>query len=365
MAKTINSTPYKDGFRMPAEFEPHQGCWMLWPERPDNWRLGAKPAQEVFADVASAIAQFEKVTIGVSKSQFEHARAVLPEKIRIVECSYNDSWMRDCGPSFVKNDKGDVRLVDWDFNAWGGLYDGLYFPWDQDDLIPRKISEIEDIDRYKGPMVLEGGSFNVDGQGTLITTEECLLSPGRNPHLTKAEIEENLRQYLGAEKVIWLPKGLDPEETNGHVDDVCCFVRPGVVLMHWVDDPNHAHYQIVRDAYKVLSETTDARGRTLEIHKLLAPERVVITKEESQGVDVCEGTIPRQEGDIMEPSYINFYIANGGIIVPSFNDANDKNAVEVLQKVFPERKVVSIKNAREILLGGGNVHCITQQQPKP
>ncbi len=157
MTQTIDSTPRADGFRMPGEFEPHAQTWMLWPQRPDNWRLGAKPAQRAWVAVASAIARFEPVTVGVGHAQFENARNMLPAEIRVVELSSDDAWMRDCGPTFVVGDKGGVRLVDWEFNAWGGLYDGLYFPWDKDQMVPRKVAEIEGVDRYKAPLVMEGG----------------------------------------------------------------------------------------------------------------------------------------------------------------------------------------------------------------
>ena len=230
MSKLIDSTPRADGFRMPGEFEPHKQIWMLWPERPDNWRMGAKYAQRSWVQVATAISRFEPVTVGVNNDQYENAVNLLPDAVRVVEISSNDAWMRDCGPSFVVNDEGDVRLVDWDFNAWGGLYDGLYFPWEKDQLVPQKVAQIEGVGRYKAHIVMEGGSFHVDGEGTLLTTEECLLSPGRNPDMTREQIEEHLRDYLAVEKIVWLGKGIDPDETNGHVDDVACFVRPGVVL---------------------------------------------------------------------------------------------------------------------------------------
>ena len=191
MAKRIiNSTPKADGFRMPGEFEEQKQIFMIWPERTDNWRAGAKPAQKTFANVAAAISEFEPVTMCVSAAQYEHAKAMLPAGVRIVEMSSNDAWCRDMGPSFLINDKGETRACDWTFNAWGGLVDGLYFPWDKDDRIASKICELEQIDSYRtDDFVLEGGSFHVDGEGTLITTEMCLLSKGRNPHLTKAQIE--------------------------------------------------------------------------------------------------------------------------------------------------------------------------------
>jgi agmatine deiminase len=347
---------------MPAEFEPHVGCWMLWPERSDNWRLGAKPAQKAFVDVATAIAQFEPVTMGVSRTQFLNARNMLPDCVRVIEMSYNDSWIRDCGPTFLINDKGDIRLIDWNFNAWGGLKNGLYFPWDQDDLIPRKVAEIERIDHYKAPIVLEGGSIHVDGEGTLLTTEECLLNPNRNPNLSKEEIEKVLKQYLNVKKIIWLGKGVYLDETSGHVDNLCCFTHPGIVLITWTDDKNDPQYEISLNAYERLKVAIDSKGRNLTIHKIHQPNPIYITEEESQGVDTVDGTLPREPGDRMAGSYINFYIANGGIIAPTFNDPHDQAALKTLQELFPNRKVVGVP-AREILLGGGNIHCITQQQP--
>jgi agmatine deiminase len=355
----INSTPRQDGFRMPAEFEPHAGCWMLWPERPDTWRLGAKPAQRASVAAAAAIAQFEPVTMGVSRDQFLNARRMLPGHIRVVEMSYNDSWIRDCGPTFVVDAQGVVRGVDWDFNAWGGLY----FPWDQDALVARKVLDIERVDRYKASMVLEGGSIHVDGEGTLLVTEECLLNPNRNPQLTRAEIEDNLRGYLNVEKIIWLDRGVYLDETSGHVDNLCCFVRPGVVVLTWTDDQSDPQYRISLDAYERLQATADARGREFEIIKIHQPGPLYMTKEESEGIDWVEGTLPRGGGDRLAGSYINFYIANGGVVVPVFDDPYDGSALERLQKLFPNRTTVGVP-AREILLGGGNIHCITQQQPR-
>lgn len=362
--KTIkNSTPKQDGFRMPGEFEAHRGCWMLWPERPDNWRLGAKPAQKVFTEVATAISKYEPVTVGVNDAQFENARHMLPDNVRVVEMSNDDSWIRDCGPTFVKNDQGEVRGVNWVFNAWGGLVDGLYFPWDKDDKVAQKVAEIERKDQYKlDDFVLEGGSIHSDGEGTILTTEECLLSEGRNPSMSKEEIEKTLCDYLGAEKVIWLKNGIYNDETNGHVDNICCFVRPGVVLLAWTDDENDPQYQISKENYDRLSEVTDAKGRKLEIHKMYVPSPVTITKEESEQVDAVDGTLPRLEGDRLAASYVNFYIANGGIVLPVFGDPNDEKAIQKLSELFPDREITTVY-ARDILLGGGNVHCITQQQP--
>ena len=363
MSTTYQTTPRADGFYMPGEFAPHAGTWMIWPERPDNWRLGAKPAQKAFTAVASAIAQFEPVTMAVSARQYQNARGMLPENIRVVEISNNDSWMRDVGPSFLIDGKGGVCGVDWMFNAWGGLDGGLYFPWDLDDAVAQKVLEIENAGRYCAPMVLEGGSIHVDGEGTLLSTEECLLNPNRNPDLSREEIEANLKEYTGAKKILWLKNGVYNDETNGHVDNICCFLRPGLVALTWTDDHNDPQYPISQDAYERLSSYTDAAGRKLEVVKLHQPDPILITAEESQGVDAVDGTLPREEGDRMAASYVNFYLCNGGAVIPSFEDAHDQMALDTLQKYLPDRRVVSVP-AREVLLGGGNIHCITQQQPR-
>jgi agmatine deiminase len=364
MTRLLTSTPRADGFRMPGEFEPQSQVWMLWPQRTDTWHDGAKPAQRAWVETAKAIARFAPVTIGVNHDQFENARGMLPPHVRVVELSSNDAWMRDCGPIFVKNDAGEVRLVDWDFNAWGGLYDGLYFPWDKDDMVPRKVAEIERVDRYKAPMVLEGGAITVDGQGTLITTEECLLSPGRNPELTREQIEQHLGDYLGVDKVIWLPRGVDPDETNGHVDGICFYVSPGVVALSWTDDTGHPLHEVFKDARAVLESQTDARGRAFDVRLLpVQAEQIAITEQEAASIDVVEGAKPRPAGPMGLGTYANVLICNGGVVVPVCGDPVDDEAVAAIQALFPDREVVTVPG-REVEIGGGNVHCITQQQPR-
>jgi len=362
MSKTLETTPAADGFRMPGEFEPHAGCWLLWPERTSNWRLGAKPAQQAFAAVATAVATSEPVTVGVSRAQFVHARSMLPDAIRVVEMSSDDAWMRDVGPTFVTDRQGGVRGVDWAFNAWGGLNGGLYFPWDQDDLVARKVLEIEGRDRYRAPLILEGGSIHVDGQGTLITTEECLTHPNRNPQLDKGQIEILLHEYLGVTSVIWLGQGVVNDETDGHVDNLCCFVRPGEVALTWTDDKRDPQYRVSLDAYQRLSEVRDARGRKLKIHKLHQPGPLYRKAAESADVDSVDGTAPRPANDRLAASYVNFYIGNSVIVMPLLEPKYDKLAARQLQRLFPERRLIGVQ-AREILLGGGNIHCITQQVP--
>ena len=360
-----DTTPKQDGFYMPSELSEHKCTYLLWPERPDNWRLGAKPAQAVFKQIVQTIAKYEPVVLGVNSSQYSHVLGMNMKNVQVVEISNNDSWIRDTGATMVVNGQGEMRAIDWAFNGYGGLFNGIYFPWDLDDAIAAKMANIEGVDRYRlDDFVLEGGSIHSDGEGTILVTEETLLSEGRNPGKSKEEIEQILLEYLGAEKVLWIPRGIYmDEDTNGHVDNICQFVAPGKVVLAWEDneaDPQHERSQAALD---YLNSVTDARGRQLEVHKIHVPNPITITKEESQGVDVVDGTFPRNEGDRLPASYINYYNCNGAIIVPVFNDPHDREAIQTLQQLFPERTIEPIY-AREVLLGGGNIHCITQQVPK-
>ncbi|MCW3017785.1 MAG: Agmatine deiminase [Solirubrobacterales bacterium] len=362
MSATLTSTPATDGYRMPGEFEAHSGCWIAWPERPDNWRLAAKPAQQAYAAVAEAINACEPVTVGVSDAQFEQCRAVLSPSIRVVELSSDDAWIRDTGPTFLLDGGGGRRGVDWRFNAWGGLEGGLYFPWDRDERVAAKVLEIERADRYRAPIVLEGGSIHVDGEGTVMATEECLLNRNRNPELTRGQIERTLFDHLGAEKVIWLGRGVYNDETDGHIDNLACFARPGVVLLTWSEDESDPQHAISRDAQERLEAATDARGRSIEVVRLPSPRPITIGEQEAQGVDAVSGSLPRRAGDRLAASYVNFYPANGRVVFPLLDEHHDEAAEGVLRSCFPEREVVGVP-AREIVLGGGNIHCITQQVP--
>ena len=362
MTRTLASTPAADGFRMPGEFEPHAGCWMLWPERPDNWREAARPAQLAFASVAAAIVQFEPVTVGVSTAHYCAARTLLDPRVRVVEMAHDDAWMRDVGPSCVINRRGVVRGVDWHFNAWGGLTAGLYFPWDQDDLVARKVLEIEGLARYRAPMVNEGGAIHVDGAGTALVTEECLLSANRNPGFKRADVERGLHEYLGVSCVIWLKQGVCNDETGGHIDNLACFVRPGEVCLTWTERRRDPQYAISRDAFERLRAARDARGKPLKVFRLPMPGPLKLRAREVAGIVAREGTKARNPGERLAASYVNFYIANGGIVMPQLDARTDRLAARTLARVFPGRRVVGVP-AREILLGGGNIHCITQQIP--
>jgi agmatine deiminase len=359
MTATLDSTPAADGYRMPAEWEPHEGCWMAWPHRHDNWREAAEPAQRAFAAVAGAIAQSELVTVAAGRAQIERARELLPAPVRLVEVPTDDAWMRDIGPTFVVDGAGGRRGVDWRFNAWGGLYEH----WDHDEAAAERVLEIERAERYRAPLVLEGGSIHVDGQGTVLSTEQCLLNPNRNPDLDRAEIERLLCTYLGARKVIWLGEGLPHDETDGHIDNLACFVAPGVVLLTDTDDRDDQLYEVCADARRRLESATDARGRSLEVIPIHAPAAIAIEAQEAAGISAVAGTHPRRAGDRMAASYVNFYPANDRVVFPLLDPERDEHAAAVLRKCFPGRDVLGV-GGREILLGGGNIHCITQQVPR-
>lgn len=352
---------------MPGEFEPHRGCVMIWPVRPGSWPNGALEAQKTFAEIARAIAESEQVWMLADSAHLEEVQAVFADdpEISVLSIETDDAWARDVGPTCVVGKDGTVRGIDWQFNAWGGEVDGLYAHWEKDNLAASKICEALEMDCYDGQhFVLEGGSIHSDGQGTVLVTEACLLSKGRNPQMSRQEIEEQLKLYLGAEKVIWLPRGIYQDETNEHVDNVCAFVRPGEVVLAWTDDENDPQWELSNASLQVLEEETDARGRRLIVHKLRIPKNpVCITQEEVRGFVFEEGEDMRTPGERLAASYVNFYISNGAVIVPQFGDIHDEEAVKLLAELFPERTVIPVF-ARSVIVGGGNIHCITQQIPK-
>ena len=362
-------TPSIDGYHMPGEFEPHEGCVMIWPVRPGSWPNGGAEAKEAFCRIAYAISQSEKVWmlcdhdhVNEVRTAFEKAKIT---NAQILEIETDDAWARDVGPTCVVKKGQAVRGIDWCFNAWGGETDGLYAHWDKDDAAAAKICDALGIDCYDArDFVLEGGSIHSDGEGTVIVTEACLLSKGRNPKMSKADIENELKEYLGAEKIIWLPNGIYNDETNEHVDNVCAFVKPGEVVLAWTEDVNDPQFLLSCKDLAILERETDAKGRKFMVHKLPIPKKpVCITEEELEGFVFEEGEDVREVGERLAASYVNFYISNGGVLVPQFGDENDGIAVEMLQKLFPDREVCPIY-ARPIIVGGGNIHCITQQIPK-
>lgn len=381
--RPLPGTPREEGYFMPGEFEPHRGCILIWPQRPGSWRNGAKEARNAFLEVICAIAESEEVYLAVGKEARDSAEEMLAEvrknpalhPITIFEAETDDAWARDVAPTFVVKEQSeaeeaqgrDVRCVNWEFNAWGGSVDGLYASWKKDNAFAALAAGHLGYEYYDAaPFVLEGGSIHSDGEGTLMVTEACLLSAGRNPQLTREEIEEQLKQSLGAEKVLWLPCGIYLDETNEHVDNVCAFVRPGEVVLAWTDNQDDPQYERSLADLRYLEGERDAKGRKITVHKLPIPDLpVCVTAEELEGYVFEEGEDTREEGERLAASYVNFYFSNGAVVMPAFggeNEASDKRAAEIMAKLCPERKIISV-SARDILTGGGNIHCITQQIP--
>ncbi len=354
--------PSAEGFWMPAEYEPHEGTWLLWPARHDNWREHARPAQEAFAQVAAAIGRFETVHVGVLPHLIAAARAMLPPDVQVHGIEYDDCWMRDVGPTFlVSEGPRTIRAVHWRFNAWGGLY----HPFDRDARVPLEVlarSALPARERYCAPMTLEGGAIHVDGQGTALVTEECLLDPARNPGMTRERAEAVLREHLGASRLIWLGKGVFNDETGGHIDNLACFAGPGKVCLTWTDDERDPQHAISLDAWQRLNDARDALGRRLEVFKVPMPGPLYMTAQEARGLVPSESMKARHGGDRLAASYVNFYLANGGLIMPRLDPRTDERAAAVLSRACPGREIVGVP-AREILLGGGGIHCITQQIP--
>jgi len=341
-------TPASLGFRMPAEWEPHERCIMGWPTQiriGSVWNEHYLLAMASYAAVAHAIARFEPVLMLARPGEGGVARSYCGnDDIEVVEMPIDDSWLRDSGPIFLTHPDGRLAMSDFIFNSWGEKY----LPYDNDAAIGRRLAEHLGVERFAAPMVLEGGGITVDGQGTLITTESCLLHPSRNPGLTKDEMTQVLKDYLAVEKVIWLISGLGLDEdpdTDGHIDGVGAFVAPGRVLLHMVRDPQHADYENLNENRRRL-ETTDAGGREIEVVEFDRRSRAVLV-----------GDTPIVE------TYINSYFANGALIVPTSGTADDEAVLERLREIVPDREVVGVP-CPVIGYGGGGIHCVTQQVPK-
>ena len=333
-------SPADLGFRMPAEWHPHARCWMAWPCRTEVWGERLPATRRGYAAVAQAISQFEPVTMLVRPEDATEARQLLDPAIELLEMSIDDSWTRDSGPCYVIDDRGALAGIDLRFNAWGNKYQ----PHDQDALMAQRMLAHAGLPRFSSQLTAEGGGLSVDGEGTLLTTESCFLHPNRNPGWSKAEVEDELKRLLGVETVIWLPGNVEETETDGHVDGIAVFVRPGVVLIERAADPSAAGAEIMEENFKALQGVRDARGRMIEM--------VAIEEAESAEAD----------GERFCRSYVNSYIANGGIVMPCYGIPEDARALEVYQRVFPDRRIVQVPIA-DVAIGGGGIHCITQQEP--
>ncbi len=359
--------PAGDGFYMPGEFSPQEGIAVIWPTRPGSWGRDPKVAQEAFLCVIRAAAHSGRVWLLAGKSDFEHAKEAAGNLAEVLEIESDDAWARDIAPTFVTNGH-EVRGISWRFNAWGGQADGLYTDYKKDDALAAAVCRALGCSYYdSGAFVLEGGAVCSDGEGTLLVTESCLLSPGRNPSLRKDSIERTLKDYLGAEKVLWLPRGILDDETNEHVDNICVFTAPGEVVLAWTDDENNPQYALSKADYDYLATQTDAKGRRITVHKLPLPDYPVeVEKRDMMNFVFAPGEVERKPGERLAASYINFLFTNTAIIMPQFggrNAASDDRAQRILSRVCRGRDIVPV-DARAILLGGGNIHCITQQIPK-
>ena len=299
-------------------------------------------AKQAYARVARAISAFEPVTLAARGQEVAEARLATGGKVDVVEMALDDSWARDIGPTFLTNGKGKISGVQWVFNAWGQKY----HPYTSDATFAQRVLEMIGAGVYSAPLVCEGGALHADGNGTVLTTEQCLLNPNRNPGRTRAGVEDVLKSYLGARRVIWLGGGFSDAETDGHIDNIACFAGPGRVILGIPAARNHPDYAAVQDAMSRLRFARDAEGRELEIISLPQP------KKQRQS----------SSGRLLATSYVNFYLANGAVIMPAFDDPNDENARAILAQCFPGRDIMQI-DALDIVQGGGGIHCITQQEP--
>lgn len=329
-------------YLMPAEWQRHEACWMAWPCHQNTWqKIGLPRAYQAHARVANAIANFEPVKMLVRPEDMTSAKKHLSTEINLIPLAINDSWTRDTGPSFVVTPSGELAGIDWQFNAWGGNYQDCSL----DQQIAQHILNLTGNKRIEADFIMEGGAFHVDGNGTLLTTKECLLNPNRNPHLSQENIEINLKNYLGVEKVIWLERGLIGDETDGHVDEVATFIAEGKVLCLITSDTEDENYELLQANYELLKTARDANGRKLEVYTVEMPPATFM------------------HGERLTLSYINFYRANGGIVMPAFGHSkHDAWAYELFQGLFPNLEIKQIE-ALDVFTGGGGIHCITQQQP--
>ena len=337
MIEQGTATPRGARMHMPAEWAPHAATLMAWPSRRDLWNERLEDAQREYAGVANAIADFEPVIMVCNPGDEPRVRERCGVGVEPLAVPIDDSWLRDSGPIFVQDERGRIAAVKFGFNAWGERF----HPYDSDAAAPYRIAEHLGMKVFTAPFVLEGGALLVDGEGTLLTTEACLLNQNRNPGMTKEQIEQGLRDYLGVETIVWLPHGMaadvGPNATDGHVDGVAQYLAPGRVLLLAPEDPADNDHASGQENLHRLEEARDAKGRAFEITRL----------DVGAGAKLC---------------YANHYLANGGVIVPTAGDEKDAEAMEQLSKVYPDRTVVGVPGVT-IDFGGGGPHCITQQIP--
>ena len=346
-----SNTPASLGYRMPAEWEPHVGTWFTWP-RPEGISFPNKydTVPPVYAELIKHLVQVEEVHINVWHREMEaSARELLRKygaplnRVFFHHFPAYEPWCRDHGPIFIVRENAGRReraVVDWAYNAWGGKYP----PFDLDDAVPQHVAKLRELPLFSPEIVMEGGSIEVNGCGTLLTTEACLLNPNRNPHLSKDEIERHLRDYLGVTNILWLGDGIVGDDTDGHIDDLTRFVDERTVVTVVEDDPADDNYPMLQENLQRLRTLQDQQRRPLRVLELPMPRAM------------------EHEGQRLPASYANFYIANGIVLVPTFRDSNDRRALEILQQAFPGRRVVGV-DSTELIWGLGSFHCISQQEP--
>lgn len=344
----MSRTPRELGYHMPAEWIPHSATWLTWPKDPQTWPDRVDQVQEIFLQMLAALTPHETVNLLVDDEVTEmsvRARHKSPN-VRFHHIQTVDSWIRDYGPNFLVNQNGGIAFNDWHFNAWGNKYEELK----NDDRIPKLLEPIIEAPRFEPGIVMEGGSIEVNGAGCVLTTEQCLLNSNRNPQLSRLEIEQYLKEYLGVEKVLWLAEGIVGDDTDGHIDDIARFVASNVIVCAVEEDPTDANFKFLQDNLKRLRAMTDINGRPFEIVTLPMPGVVGGTSTDTRNLDR------------LPASYANFYVANGVVLAPVFGHINDHRAIETLERVFAGRRVVAI-NCEPLVWGMGTIHCVTQQQP--
>jgi agmatine deiminase len=337
--------PVHEGFFMPGEWEPHRRTWMCWPHRMSTFgsEEALLRAKQAYGRVARAISAFEPVVMVARPQETAEAKLATGGKAEILDLALDDSWARDIGPTFLKSARGRLAGVQWRFNGWGGKCPSFA----DDAVLARRILDVMALTVFDAPLVCEGGAIHSDGQGTVLTTEQCLLNPNRNPGASAEEVERCLSLYLGARKVIWLGEGFADGETDGHIDTIACFAAPGRVILGIPANNGRPDAAAVAEAKRRLLTAKDAEGRALEIVELPQPKKQRFSAS----------------GKPLPMSYVNFYLANSAVIMPAFDDANDEAARAVLADCFPGRDIMQI-DALDIVAGGGGIHCVTQQEPR-
>jgi agmatine deiminase len=326
---------------MPAEWEPHARCWMAWPDRSDLWGEDLADTQQAYARVAQAIGRFEPVTMIANPESESRAAEICGPGVDTVALPIDDAWFRDTGPAFLVRDNGERAAAAWHFNGWGEKFSRFA----QDAKLAERLCQKLNLPLHQADLCLEGGAISVDGEGTILTTESCALHASRNPGRSRPAVERELCDALGGEKVIWLPGELAVGDcTDGHIDGLACFARPGVVLLETLTEPGSARSDVLRENRLALQGVTDARGRELEF------------------IEMEDAWQAKHESDTFCASYINFYVANGGIIMPAYDAPGDEPARKIVAATFPKHEIVQV-DVRKIAIGGGGIHCITQQQP--